>query len=111
MAAILRGYGYLIITLCQWIKQRYEKFAPGPVNWKLPGDLMRCTKLTIAKSGYACPMKSKPGISRNDRISDEGLRRLERQLASGAKMSPIVLEQWVKRYGEAAEKLIQKYSR
>jgi len=56
-------------------------------------------------------MKSKPGISRNDRISDEGLRRLERQLASGAKMSPIVLEQWVKRYGEAAEKLIQKYSR
>ncbi len=55
-------------------------------------------------------MKKEPGISRSDRISDEGLRRLEQQLVNGAKISPMVLEQWVKRYGEAAEKLIKKYS-
>jgi hypothetical protein len=55
-------------------------------------------------------MKSTPGISRNDRISDAGLQRLERQLASGARMTPLVLQQWVKRYGEAAEQLIQKYT-
>ena len=55
-------------------------------------------------------MNKEPGVSRSDRISDEGLRRLERQLDSGAKMKPAILQQWVKRYGEAAEKLIQKYS-
>ena len=55
-------------------------------------------------------MKSTPGISRDERISDEGLQRLERQLASGIRMKPLILQQWVKRYGEAAEKLIQKYA-
>ena len=55
-------------------------------------------------------MQSTPGISRNDRISDAGLQRLERQLASGARITPLVLQQWVKRYGEAAEQLIQKYT-
>ena len=55
-------------------------------------------------------MKSTPGISRDERISDEGLQRLERQLASGIRMKPLILQQWIKRYGEAAEKLIQKYT-
>ena len=54
-------------------------------------------------------MKNAPGVSRSERISDEGLRLLERQLASGARMKPLILQQWIKRYGEAAEKLIQKY--
>jgi len=56
-------------------------------------------------------MKATPGIARSERISDEGLRRLERQLANGARMKPQILQQWVRRYGEAAEKLIQKYKR
>jgi len=51
-------------------------------------------------------MNREPGISRKERISEEGLQRLERQLARGAKMSPRILEQWVKRYGEAAEELM-----
>jgi len=55
-------------------------------------------------------MNREPGRSREERISDEGLQRLERQLVSGARMSPQILEQWVKRYGEAAEELIRKYS-
>jgi len=52
---------------------------------------------------------SKPGISRDNRISDEGLQRLEKQLQSGIKVSPAVLEQWVKRYGKQAEELIEKF--
>lgn len=31
--------------------------------------------------------KTVPGISRQNRLSDEGLRRLEKQLISGSKMS------------------------
>lgn len=50
-----------------------------------------------------------PGISRNNRISDEGLSRLEKQLNSHRRPSQQVLEQWIKRYGEAAQKLIDKY--
>ena len=50
-----------------------------------------------------------PGVSREDRISNEGLIRLEKQLVSGARMSAVVLEQWVKRYGDAAKVLILKY--
>ena len=55
-------------------------------------------------------MNTKPGIARRDRISDDGLRRLEQQLVSGARMKPEILAQWVQRYGEAAERLIQKYA-
>lgn len=50
-----------------------------------------------------------PGISRDDRISDTGLSRLEAHLQSGAKISPAVLEQWVKRYGDSAQQLIDKH--
>jgi hypothetical protein len=35
--------------------------------------------------------KSSPGVSRADRISDEGLARLEKQLASGININQKVL--------------------
>lgn len=53
--------------------------------------------------------KPQPGVSRENRISDEGLKRLERQLRSGAGISDMVLEQWIKRYGDAAREIIKKY--
>ena len=56
-------------------------------------------------------MVPRPGISREDRISEEGLKRLELQLRRGSGISQQVLEQWVKRYGEAARKLIRAHGR
>ena len=53
--------------------------------------------------------ESKPGVSREGRISEEGLQRLERQLQRGARIGESVLSQWIKRYGEPARSLIQKY--
>ncbi len=50
-----------------------------------------------------------PGISRENRISDEGLQRLETQLKAGRRPSQQVLDQWVKRHGEAAQKIIDQY--
>ncbi|MDJ0807826.1 MAG: hypothetical protein QNJ78_13460 [Gammaproteobacteria bacterium] len=50
-----------------------------------------------------------PGVSRDDRLSDEGLKRLEKQLQNGAMMSDLVLAQWIKRYGEAAREILRKY--
>jgi len=50
-----------------------------------------------------------PGVSREQRISDEGLTRLEKQLRSGINISDQVLAQWVKRYGDDARDLILKY--
>ena len=47
-----------------------------------------------------------PGISRTQRLSDEGLRRLARQLESGAGISDQVLRQWIRRYGDQARRLI-----
>ena len=52
---------------------------------------------------------TEPGISREKRISDEGLQRLERQLASGSRLNEKILQQWIKRYGDAAEAIINKY--
>jgi len=54
------------------------------------------------------PRKPAPGVARDKRISDEGLQRLERQLKAG-NISKSVLEQWVRRYGDAAQKLIDKH--
>jgi len=54
------------------------------------------------------PRKPAPGVARNERISVEGLQRLERQLKAGNISSP-VLEQWVRRYGDAAQRLIDQY--
>jgi hypothetical protein len=48
-----------------------------------------------------------PGVSREQRISDEGLKRLEKQFNSGVKPSSMVLKQWIKRYGESARDLIK----
>ena len=52
--------------------------------------------------------KPVPGVSNRERTQDEGLRRLERQLKVGT-VSVAVLEQWVRRYGAAAQQLIDKY--
>ena len=50
-----------------------------------------------------------PGISREQRISDEGLKRLQKQFQSGVRISDAVLQQWIKRYGDAAREIIQRY--
>lgn len=52
-----------------------------------------------------------PGIERAARLSDEGLQRLERQLARGGQISDAVLAQWVRRYGEAARAIIARHGR
>lgn len=52
-----------------------------------------------------------PGINRDNRISDEGLQRLETQLKAGRSPSQQVLDQWVKRHGDAAQTLIDKYKK
>ncbi|MGD8581450.1 MAG: hypothetical protein PVG12_05905 [Gammaproteobacteria bacterium] len=50
-----------------------------------------------------------PGVSRPGRLSNEGLSRLENQLKAGVNVSPMVLAQWIKRYGEPAVAIIKKY--
>ena len=52
---------------------------------------------------------SGPGVSREQRISEEGLKRLEKQFNAGVKVSSMVLRQWIKRYGESARNLIKKH--
>ncbi|MEJ2575886.1 MAG: hypothetical protein P8106_04140 [Gammaproteobacteria bacterium] len=51
----------------------------------------------------------KPGVTRDHRISAEGLRRLETQLTSGARIGDAVLAQWLKRYGEPARRLLRRH--
>jgi len=55
------------------------------------------------------PQMTNPGISRDNRISDEGLNRLRRQLQSDVRISRPVLDQWVQRYGEKAIKLLKEF--
>ena len=55
--------------------------------------------------------KPDPGVSRKERITEEGLQRLEKQLRNGSKMQPQVLEQWIRCYGNAARDLINRYSK
>ena len=50
-----------------------------------------------------------PGVSRADRICDDGLDRLRRQLSRGMKISQPVLQQWVRRYGNEAAELIREH--
>lgn len=52
-----------------------------------------------------------PGVSREDRLSREGLDRLERQLESAGRVSDPVLSQWIRRYGEPARALIRRHGR
>ena len=52
-----------------------------------------------------------PGVSRTERLSDEGLQRLERQLAAGSQISDAVLAQWLRRYGESARAVIRQHRR
>ena len=50
-----------------------------------------------------------PGVSREERISEEGLQRLENHLQNGSRMSLPVLKQWIKRHGDSARQLIKQY--
>ncbi|MBT8120018.1 MAG: hypothetical protein KJN89_09910 [Gammaproteobacteria bacterium] len=56
-------------------------------------------------------MMSDPGVSREKRISNEGLARLEKQLELGMNIKAEVLQQWVRRYGDDARELLKKYHR
>lgn len=53
--------------------------------------------------------RPRPGVTREARISGEGLQRLEAQLERGECPSGIVLKQWIKRYGPAARELLKRY--
>ena len=53
----------------------------------------------------------KPGISRDERISAEGLQRLARQLEHGSQIGNPVLTQWIRRYGESAREIIRRHGR
>lgn len=50
-----------------------------------------------------------PGVSRENRITKEGLVRLEKHLKMGAKISRPVLQQWIRRYGKDVQELLQQY--
>jgi len=52
-----------------------------------------------------------PGVSRENRISDTGLERLEQQLQSGSQISDPVLAQWIRRYGDVAREIIKAHGR
>jgi len=53
--------------------------------------------------------KPNPGVARDARISDEGLQRLAAHLEGGAKISDMVLAQWIRRYGDAARELLKRH--
>ena len=53
--------------------------------------------------------KPQPGVSRENRISDDGLERLRKQLSKGPKMSQTVLRQWLKRYGDEARCVMKEF--
>ncbi|MDH3980948.1 MAG: hypothetical protein OEU91_10615 [Gammaproteobacteria bacterium] len=57
------------------------------------------------------PEAPNPGVSRANRISDEGLARLEKQLHQGSQISDPVLKQWIRRYGDAARSIIRAAGR
>ncbi len=57
------------------------------------------------------PGDKSPGVSREQRISDEGLQRLEKHLRPGTAITAPVLKQWLRRYGEPARDLLKKYDR
>ena len=52
-----------------------------------------------------------PGLARQDRLSAEGLQRLEQHLKLGTAMSDQILAQWIRRYGEPARDLIRRHGR
>ena len=56
-------------------------------------------------------MDRQPGISRDNRLSEQGLARLENQLERGSQISDAVLSQWIRRYGDAARDVIRRYGR
>ncbi len=55
--------------------------------------------------------RPQPGVSRERRLSEEGLQRLQRQLESSMRVSAPVLLQWVRRYGDEAVRLIERSGR
>ena len=55
--------------------------------------------------------ESRPGVSRSERLSAEGLERLDKQLEAGVNISNAVLAQWIRRYGDAARQIIKEHQR
>ena len=53
--------------------------------------------------------KPEPGVSREQRIDEQGLERLRRQLASGVRIARPVLLQWIRRYGDDARAVLQEH--
>ncbi|HHZ88696.1 MAG TPA: hypothetical protein EYN26_05225 [Chromatiales bacterium] len=52
-----------------------------------------------------------PGISRENRVGEEGLSRLRAHLERNAGINPIVLTQWIRRYGDDARQLLKEFDR
>ncbi len=50
-----------------------------------------------------------PGVQRENRISDDGLERLRKQLSSGVNPSLPVRKQWLKRYGKSASDIFHEF--
>jgi hypothetical protein len=59
----------------------------------------------------AFPAAPAPGVSREARISADGLARLERHLEAGTNVSDPVLAQWIRRYGEPAREVLRRHGR
>ena len=55
------------------------------------------------------PKPRNPGVSRSERLGEDGLQRLEKQLTSGRRIGRVVLGQWIKRYGDAAREIIKRH--
>jgi len=53
--------------------------------------------------------RPQPGVSRQQRVSREGLQRLEAHLKRGIRIGRPVLAQWIKRYGQPAREMIKEY--
>ena len=52
-----------------------------------------------------------PGVNRAERLSSDGLDRLDKQLGSGVNISIEVLAQWIRRYGDQARLIIRKHNK
>ena len=55
--------------------------------------------------------KPDPGVSRAQRLSEEGLSRLQKHLQANTRMNDMILAQWIRRYGDAARELIRQHGR
>ena len=70
---------------------------------------MRTSPVPLTSTDMSAKHPPAPGIERCNRISDEGVQRLQKHLQCGTKMQPQVLAQWLKRYGEPVRCLLKQY--